>query len=391
MSAFSVWSKLPHELAEVVRPRVVRIAHDCVAGIAREVPEYSGKLVGEAERAAAVEVSRRALERDLGRVGTAETWHAERLAECRARGRRAFHQGLSREAAQAAVRVGNRVAWRRISDLAREHGFSGDVLFLLAEGMFSDVETSMTAVVEGYTAAELAAAGDGKRYRALLRALLDGRAPADVDGLAAAAGLVLPERAAAVAFRAGPDAPAFPADLVPEHVLADPDRQAPALLSADPESDLSGLERLPAGWVAAVGPYVSFADAAESYRVAVRAAELAERGLLGSVGQVVWCREHVTKLLLLADEFLVSQLAEKTLAPLAAVRGVRRVQLAETLLALVRTRGSAPELGRILDLHPQTVRGRLKKLGELFGDRLDDPDERLRLELSLLAEKALSD
>ncbi|WUV13187.1 helix-turn-helix domain-containing protein [Amycolatopsis sp. NBC_01488] len=89
------------------------------------------------------------------------------------------------------------------------------------------------------------------------------------------------------------------------------------------------------------------------------------------------------------DEFLVAQLATTTLTPLAGLSGRRREQLAETLLALVQTRGSAPELGRLLDLHPQTIRARLKKLGELFGARLADPGERLRLELALLAERAL--
>lgn len=390
MSGLSVWSKLPPELGAAVRLRIPEIALACVESLEREVPEYSGKWAGAADRAEAVESTRRAIERDIDRVGAEDTRHAERLADFRCRGRNAYRRGLTREAVQAAVRVANRVAWRRIADTAREHGFSADVLYLLAEGMFADVETSMAAISEGYTAAELAAAGDGKRNRALLRALVDGRVPADVDGFAAAAGRTLPERVTAVAFRAGPGAPDFPAGLIPEHVLADPDGPAPVLLSVDPDADLAGFDRLPAGWIAAVGPCVRFADAAESYRIALRAAELAERGLLGGTGPVVWCREHVTKLLLLADEFLVAQLAERTLAPLAGVAGHRREQLAETLLALVRTRGSAPELGRMLDLHPQTVRGRLRKLGELFGDRLDDPDERLRLELSLLAEKALS-
>ncbi|MDT8912963.1 helix-turn-helix domain-containing protein [Amycolatopsis sp. PS_44_ISF1] len=373
-----------------MRLRAPGIALACIEALEREIPEYAEKWLTPAQRAAAVESARRAIERDVGRLGVTETHQAARLADFRHRGRLACRRGLSRESVQAAVRVANRVVWREIADAARECGCSADVLYQLAEGMFADVETSMAAIAEGYTAAELAASGDGQRHRALLRALIDGRVPADVDGFAAAAGLTLPDRVAVVAFRAGPGAPDFPAGLIPAHVLADPGGPGPVLLSADPETDLAGLGRLPRGWIAAVGPRVGFAEAAESYRIALRAAELAERGLLGGTGPVVWCREHVTKLLLLADEFLLARLAEQTLAPLAGVGGHRREQLADTLLALVRTRGSAPELGRQLDLHPQTVRGRLKKLGELFGDRLEDPDERLRLELSLLAEKTLA-
>ncbi|SEF26225.1 PucR C-terminal helix-turn-helix domain-containing protein [Amycolatopsis pretoriensis] len=385
----SVWARLPHELGDAVRPRIPEIARACVDGIAAEIPEYSGSFGRGPTRVAAIEQTRRGIERDIDRVGTPALWQADRLAEFRGHGREAFHNGLSREAAQAAVRVSSRVTWRWIADIAREAGLSGDVLYGAAEGMFADVETSMAAISEGYRAAEAAMTGTGERHRRLLRALLGGRTPAEVDGLIAASGLPVPARLAAVAFRALPGAPEFPPGLLPEHVPADPSGDPPAALTPAPDPDLAGLVGLPAGWTAAVGPLVPPAAVPESFRVARRALELSARGLLDNPGPVVWCRDHLTTLLLLADEFLVSQLASATLAPLSGLPERRREQLAETLLALVRTRGSAPELGRLLELHPQTVRARLKKLGELFGSRLDDPGERLRMELALLAERAL--
>ncbi|MGW4063875.1 helix-turn-helix domain-containing protein [Amycolatopsis sp. NPDC004747] len=387
----SVWSRLPHELGDAVRPRIPEMARACVDAIAAEIPEYSGRFTDGPGRTKAIEQVRRGIERDVDRVGTPALWQADRLAEFRGHGREAFHSGLSREAVQAAVRVSSRVAWRWIADIAREAGLSGDVLYGAAEGMFADVETSMAAVAEGYSAAEAAVSGTGERHRRLLRAVLGGRTPAEVDGLIAASGLPVPERVAAVAFRALPGAPELPPGLLPEHVPADPAGDPPAALTPAPDVDLIGLTVLPPGWTAAVGPLVPPADAPESFRVARRAVDLAARGLLDAPGPVIWCRDHVTTLLLLADEFLVGQLATTTLAPLAGLSGRRREQLAETLLALVRTRGSAPELGRLLDLHPQTIRARLKKLGELFGEKLDDPAERLRLELALLAERALPD
>ncbi|MEV7092525.1 helix-turn-helix domain-containing protein [Amycolatopsis sp. NPDC051045] len=394
----SVWSRLPHELGDAVRPRIPEIARACIDAIAAEIPDYSGKFGHGPGRATAIEQARRGIERDVDRVGTPAMWQADRLAEFRGHGRDAFHNGLSREAVQAAVRVSSRVTWRWIADIAREAGLSGDVLYGAAEGMFADVETSMAAVAEGYSAAEAAVSGTGERHRRLLRALLGRRTGTfktepskDVEGLAAASGLPVPERVAAVAFRALPGAPEFPPGLLPEHVPADPAGDPPAALTAAPDVDLAGLAGLPPGWTAAVGPLVPPAEAPESFRIARRAADLAARGLLDAPGPVIWCRDHVTMLLLLADEFLVAQLASTTLEPLAGLSGRRREQLAETLLALVRTRGSAPELGRLLDLHPQTVRARLKKLAELFGERLDDPGERLRLELALLAERALPD
>jgi len=387
----SVWSRLPHELGDAVRPRIPEIARDCVDAIAAEIPEYSGRFADGPGRATAIELARRGIERDVDRVGTPALWQADRLAGFRGHGRDAFHSGLSREAVQAAVRVSSRVTWRWIADIAREAGLSGDVLYGAAEGMFADVETSMAAVAEGYSAAEAAVSGTGERHRRLLRALLGGHTPAEVDGLIAVSGLPVPERVAAVAFRALPGAPEFPPGLLPEHVPADPAGDPPAALTPAPDVDLIALTGLPPGWTAAVGPLVAPAEAPESFRIARRAVDLAARGLLDAPGPVIWCRDHVTTLLLLADEFLVGQLASTTLEPLAGLSGRRREQLAETLLALVRTRGSAPELGRLLDLHPQTVRARLKKLGEFFGERLDDPAERLRLELALLAERALPD
>jgi hypothetical protein len=385
----SVWARLPHELGDVVRPRIPEIARACVDGIAAEIPEYSGSFGHGPSRVAAIEQARRGIERDIDRVGTPALWQADRLAEFRGHGREAFHSGLSRESVQAAVRVSSRVTWRWIADIARDAGLSGDVLYGAAEGMFADVETSMAAVAEGYSAAEAAMSGTGEQHRRLLRALIGGRTPAEVDGLVAASGLPVPSRVAAVAFRALPGAPEFPPGLLPEHVPADPAGNPPAALTSAPDTDLAGLVALPAGWTAAVGPLVPPESAPESFRIARRALDLAARGMLDAPGPVVWCRDHLTTLLLLADEFLVAQLASTTLAPLAGLSGRRREQLAETLLALVQTRGSAPELGRLLDLHPQTIRARLKKLGELFGARLDDPGERLRVELALLAERAL--
>jgi DNA-binding PucR family transcriptional regulator len=39
-------------------------------------------------------------------------------------------------------------------------------------------------------------------------------------------------------------------------------------------------------------------------------------------------------------------------------------------------------------VHPQTVRYRLGRLRELFGEQLDDPQHRVELELALRAEGA---
>ncbi len=57
-----------------------------------------------------------------------------------------------------------------------------------------------------------------------------------------------------------------------------------------------------------------------------------------------------------------------------------------TLRAFLDHRGNAPAMAEALHLHPQTVRYRLRKLRDIFGDDLDDPDARFELEAALRAQ-----
>ena len=45
--------------------------------------------------------------------------------------------------------------------------------------------------------------------------------------------------------------------------------------------------------------------------------------------------------------------------------------------------GQVQAVAAALGVHPQTVRYRLNKLRELFGERLEDPDARFELALAL--------
>ena len=55
----------------------------------------------------------------------------------------------------------------------------------------------------------------------------------------------------------------------------------------------------------------------------------------------------------------------------------------ETLRAYLDHRGNAAAMAEDLHLHPQTVRYRLRRLRELLGDELDDPQARFELDLAL--------
>jgi DNA-binding PucR family transcriptional regulator len=55
-------------------------------------------------------------------------------------------------------------------------------------------------------------------------------------------------------------------------------------------------------------------------------------------------------------------------------------------MAWLRHRGAQAAVAAELGVHPQTVRYRLRRLRELFGAALEDPDRRFALELALRAD-----
>jgi len=93
--------------------------------------------------------------------------------------------------------------------------------------------------------------------------------------------------------------------------------------------------------------------------------------------------EHELDLLLHADARLARDLATGVLAPLSEETEASRARLTETLREWLRHRGRTEQVAGALHVHPQTVRYRLARLRELFGEALDDPDWRLSLELAL--------
>ena len=89
--------------------------------------------------------------------------------------------------------------------------------------------------------------------------------------------------------------------------------------------------------------------------------------------------DHLTTLLLERDPSLLSELAERRLAPLTEASPSARGRLLETLEAWLEHHGNVPDVARAIHVHPQTVRYRLNQLRDLFGDDLDDPDARFEL------------
>jgi DNA-binding PucR family transcriptional regulator len=128
-----------------------------------------------------------------------------------------------------------------------------------------------------------------------------------------------------------------------------------------------------------LGPAVSLAEAALSWRWA----ELAARS--AAAGVVVEAEARLPELLLAGSPDIVAALRERSLAPLCDETDASRARLESTLRAWLRHRGAQAQVASELGVHPQTVRYRMGRLRELFGGALDDPETRFALELALRA------
>jgi DNA-binding PucR family transcriptional regulator len=136
---------------------------------------------------------------------------------------------------------------------------------------------------------------------------------------------------------------------------------------------------------AALGHVTGWQEAGLSFARAHGVLELVREGAVEPDGPLAVAEEHQLALMLGGDSRLARDLAARALAPLGGETELSRERLAATLDAWLRHRGRTEEVARALHVHPQTVRYRLARLRELFGDSLETPDGRFELEVALRA------
>jgi sugar diacid utilization regulator len=140
------------------------------------------------------------------------------------------------------------------------------------------------------------------------------------------------------------------------------------------------LEAALRGTPAALGPAVGWRLARESARRAALGLTLA------SDSGFVVADERLLDLMIAADRPLATDLARSALAPLESLPRGSRERLRETLAAWLDAQGHARTAAEALHVHVQTLRYRLGRLRDVFGDALDDPQRRLELSLALRIE-----
>ncbi|GAA2631171.1 PucR family transcriptional regulator [Dactylosporangium fulvum] len=293
-------------------------------------------------------------------------------------GRTEFREGHRVDALRSILTVGAQAIW---AFLVEHPGplAPGD-LYGTAAALFGYVDALAGAAAEGYLDEQRDAAHDWAMVRRRLITLLvqpDPPADAALHAAAEAARWTLPETVCVVSAD-GTDAEHL-ARAVGGNAIATVIDGAVRIVVPGPSTSDRGL----AGRRAAVGPVVPLRGARMSYRISRRALDLQHAG--GLPDGVVSCDDHLVRLLLSWEPGVSDRLADRVLGPLDALTPAARRPLADTLLAWLRSQGQVIPAAQALHTHPQTVRYRLRKLRDLFGARLDDPDERLALHLALMS------
>ena len=295
-------------------------------------------------------------------------------------GRTEFREGHSVDALRSILTLGGRDIWAYL--VGRD--LPPAVLYVLASALFGFIDALAGAAAAGYLDEQRQQARDWDTTRRRLITLLvqpDPPGSAAVVAAADAARWPLPGSVAVVSVE-GTDAEHL-ARLTGSGTIATVIDDATRLVLPEPATPgrVTHLTAALAGRRAARGPAVPLEQARLSYRLSRRALQLQQTG--GLPDGPISCDEHLVGLVTAWEPGLTDRLAEQWLAPLQPLAPAERDVLSATLLAWLRAQGQVLAAAAALPAHPQTVRYRMRKIRRLFGDRLDDPDARLALQLAL--------
>ncbi|MGC5022363.1 PucR family transcriptional regulator [Micromonospora sp. DT47] len=385
--------KLDERVADRLRVRLPVVAERTVSAITGEVPDYSGTLTGQM-RDKIENAVRIALGTFLQLIERAEaadpsTPLSRALEAAYALGSGEARSGRSMDALLAAYRVGARVAWREVSTTTVQSGLSAETVAEFAELMFAYIDELSAASVAGH-ADELASAGRVRhRYLERLTQQLLAGEPEDVLRRSAERAEWPTPQTLTVAVLPRSNLRGVLAVLSPYTLESGEDlpgvelAEEPAVLLVP---DMHGGRRRQLAGVlhghrAVLGPARVWTRVAQSYQRVARALAL---GLARPEGDVpLDTEQHLARLVLSTDPEALADLRAQVLQPLSALPPATAQRLAETLRSWLLHQGRRDDVAADLFVHPQTVRYRMGRLRELYGDRLNDPGTVLDLTLAL--------
>ncbi|WP_405107156.1 helix-turn-helix domain-containing protein [Micromonospora sp. NBC_01405] len=385
--------ELDEPMAARLRAALPLVAERTITAITAEVPAYSGALTGQmrAKIENAVRIALGTFLQLLGRPQPSEpsTPLISALEAAYALGSGEARSGRSMDALLAAYRVGARVSWREVSTTTVRGGLAAATVAEFAELMFAYIDELSAASVAGH-ADELATVGRARRryLERLSQQLLAGEAE-DVLRLGAErADWPVPQTLTVVLLPRSSLRTVLTA--LSPHTLesgedmpgVDPTEELAVLLVPDAHGGRRRpLARVLHGHRAVLGPARPWHRVAGSYVRATRALRLG----LPRVGAdaPLDTEQHLAELLLSTDPEALADLRAQVLRPLASLPPATAHRLAETLRAWLLHQGRRDDVAATLFVHPQTVRYRMAKVREMYGDRLHDPATVLDLTLAL--------
>lgn len=372
------------------------VADETVATIIEQVPSYRGPFTGQRGQRIR-EAVQLALDVFLNvglretREGAAAAALATVTAEAYDLGRGEARSGRSMEALLAAYRLGARVAWRGLSREAVASGMPAATVGLFAERVFAFIDDLSGASVAGH-ADELETSGRARErlLERIARAVAGGEDREELLRRAERAAWEPPTTLTAVlmpARRAGGVRTGLsPRTLQATGDVPGLDDDTTLLLVPDlGQAGRPALRRRVEGRAAVIGPTRPWAQAHASVTRARAGLQL----VAGT--EAVDTDERLVDLVLLADGEAYGDLRARVLAPLDGLRPAARARLEETLRSWLLHQGKREQVAEELFVHAQTVRYRMGRLRELFGDRLDDPATVLALTIALGASRPVDE
>lgn len=374
----------PAQLAAAMQPELPDLAREIISEIRSRVPEYARPMDGPYGHVLQVSVQR-ALAAFFDWVSDPAAPRDQRDHLCRMLGQYEAREGRSLDSLQAAYRIGVHVSWRRVMSVGLRSGAPSAVMSWLADAGLAYMDELSSLSLQGYLEAQAQSGRSQQELRKrLLRLILEWPPPSGraISELAEIVGWAVPEQVTVVALEPGYDCLLE----LPDDCLQDLfGRQPQLLLPGTMDSSMSTvLAAALTGRRSAVGLSVPLSEAAHSLRWARRALALSHAGIIDP-GEVAFCEDYLVELWLLADEPLIDQLARRRLVGIADLSAIQRQRLTETFSAWLETSGTAPAMAERLQVHPQTVRYRMRKLEQALDGQLSDPDSRFATEAVLRA------
>ena len=141
------WARVPDWVGPALRPELIGATEEIIAAVRAGVPEYARPLEGQFGRRITEGVSV-ALSQFVDLLGVDSA--PGDLRVYRSLGQLEHREGRTLAALQSAYQVGTRTAWRRIAGSSAARQLPADVIFALAEALFTYVEQLGAASVAGW-------------------------------------------------------------------------------------------------------------------------------------------------------------------------------------------------------------------------------------------------